>query len=171
MIAGAGVKEATELFPGLVLRRGLLGGLKRLRTALGSDGSGEVGELLRLQGEKLVAGLRCRKAARCRLARRHQGRHLGAVGVEIADDASLHAQRILQGRDGVLPARLRVGDQGLTGLAGVSAAVSGLERVIDLLDVEGNVLRLREKLLGALDRGLKLLQRGIWQAREIASPD
>jgi len=45
LIAGAGVKEATELFPGLVLRRGLLGGLKRLRTALGSDGSGEIGEL------------------------------------------------------------------------------------------------------------------------------
>jgi len=163
-----GLQEATELFPGLVLRRSLLRGLKVLCAALGSHSCGEVGELLRLQGEKLVAGLRCRKAARCRLARRHQGQHLGAVGIEIADDASLHAQRILQGRDGVLPARLRVGYQGRTGLAGVDAAVGGLERVIDLLDVESDVLRLREKLLGTLDRGLKLLQRRIWQAREIA---
>ena len=40
--------------------------------------------------------------------------------------------------------------------------------MIDLLDVEGDVLRLREKLLGALDRLLKLLQRGVRQAREIA---
>ena len=40
--------------------------------------------------------------------------------------------------------------------------------MIDLLDVVGDALRLREKLLRALDRGLKLLQRRIWQAREIA---
>ena len=32
-----------ELFPGLVLRRGLLGGLKVLCAALGSDGSGKIG--------------------------------------------------------------------------------------------------------------------------------
>ncbi len=147
MIAGARAKKTAELFPALVLRCGLLGGLKRLRPPLGNHSCGEIGELLRLQGEKLVAGLRCRKAAGRRLARRHQGRHLGTVGVEIADDASLHAQRILQGRDGVLPTHVSVTDQRLTGLAGVSAAVSDLERVINLLDVEGNVLRLREKLL------------------------
>jgi hypothetical protein len=35
------------------------------------------------------------------------------------------------------------------------------ERLIDLLDVVGDVLRLGEKLLGALHRLLKLLQRGI----------
>ena len=168
MIAGAGAKEAAELFSSLVLRRGLLRGLKRLRAALGSHSSREIGELLRLKREKLVAGLRCRKAAGRRLARRHQGRHLGAVGIEITDHASLHAQRILQGRDRVLPARLRVTDQRLAGLAGVRAAVGGLKRMIDLLDVEGDILRLREKLLRALDRGLKLLQRRIWQAREIA---
>ena len=43
MIAGAGVKEAAELFPGLVLGCGLLRGLKVLCAALGSDGSGKIG--------------------------------------------------------------------------------------------------------------------------------
>ena len=59
MIAGAGAQETAELFPALVLRCGLLGGLEALRPPLGRDGCGEIGELLRLQREKLVAGLRC----------------------------------------------------------------------------------------------------------------
>ena len=63
MIAGAGGKKAAELLPALVLRRRLLGGLKRLRAALGNHSSGEVGKLLRLKREQLVTGLRCRKAA------------------------------------------------------------------------------------------------------------
>lgn len=45
----------------------------------------------------------------------------------------------------------------------------GLERLIDFLDVEGDVLRLIQKLLGTLDRLLKLLNRGVRQARQIAS--
>ena len=39
--------------------------------------------------------------------------------------------------------------------------------MVDLLDIVGNALCLIEKLLGTLDRGLQLLQRRIWQAREI----
>ena len=39
--------------------------------------------------------------------------------------------------------------------------------MVDLLDIVGDALRLGQKLLGALDRRLKLLQRRIWQAREI----
>ena len=39
--------------------------------------------------------------------------------------------------------------------------------MIDLLDVVGDALGLGQKLLGALDRRLQLLQRRIWQVREI----
>src|SRR5665213_351250 len=39
--------------------------------------------------------------------------------------------------------------------------------MIDLLHIVGNTLRLVQKLLGALDRGLQLLERRIWQARKI----
>ena len=104
----AGAQEPPQLLATLILRRGALRRLKGLRPALRGDGRREIGELLRLKRKDLIAGLRRRKAARCRLARRHQRRRLGAVGVEIADDAGLHAQRILQGSDRVLPARLRV---------------------------------------------------------------
>ncbi len=43
-----------------------------------------------------------------------------------------------------------------------------LERFVDLADLEGDVLCLPEKLLRALDALLELLERGIWQARQIA---
>src|SRR5450756_1263784 len=39
--------------------------------------------------------------------------------------------------------------------------------MIDLLHIVGNTLRLVQKLLGALDRRLQLLERGIWQGRKI----
>ena len=37
--------------------------------------------------------------------------HLGAVGVDIADRARLHAHSVLQTADRVLPAAARVGDK------------------------------------------------------------
>src|SRR5690606_3859792 len=43
-----------------------------------------------------------------------------------------------------------------------------LERLVDLADLEGDVLRLAEKLLRALDVLLELLERAIGQARQIA---
>jgi hypothetical protein len=42
------------------------------------------------------------------------------------------------------------------------------ERLVDLLDVVGDALRLLQELLGALHRLLKLLERGVRQAREVA---
>ena len=156
------------MFLPLILGGGLLGGLKTLRPPLGGDGGGEIGKLLGLKRKDLIAGLGCLERAGGRLAGRHERRHLCAVGVEIADDASLHPHGVLQSADRVLPPRLCIGDQRLIGLAGVRAAVGRLERAVDLLNIVGDVLRLGEELLGALDRRLKLLQRGIRQAREIA---
>ena len=42
------------------------------------------------------------------------------------------------------------------------------DRTLVVRGLPGDALRLREKLLGALHRLLKLLERGVWQAREIA---
>ena len=53
-------------------------------------------------------------------------------------------------------------------MAVVGARISGRERAIDLLDVVGDALRLSQQLLGPLDRRLKLLQRRVWQVREIS---
>ena len=168
LIAGARRQKPPKLLLPLILGGGLLGALKALGPSLRGDGGGEVRELLGLEGEDLVARLGRLKRAGRRLARGDQRRHLRAVGVEIADDASLNAKSVLQGADRVLPALLSIGDQRLAGLAGVRGSVGRLERMVDLLDIVGNVLGLAQELLGALDRRLKLLQRGIRQAREIA---
>ena len=101
-------QEPAKLLPALVLRGRALRGFQALSAPLGSDRCGEIGELLGQQGRQLVAGLRCLQSSRCGLARCHKRRHLGAVGVEIGDDAGLHPQRILQRRDRGLPARLCV---------------------------------------------------------------
>ena len=101
-------QEAPKLLPALVLRGCALCGFKALSAPLGSDRCGEIGELLGQQGRQLVAGLGCLESALGGLARCHKRRHLGAVGVEIGDDAGLHPQRILQCRDRCLPPRLRV---------------------------------------------------------------
>jgi hypothetical protein len=157
LVARARRQEAAKLFLRLILSRGLLGGLQGLRASLGRDSGCEVGELLRLESEYLIARLRRLERAGRWLARRNQRRHLRAVGVEIADDTGLDAQGILQASDRVLPPQLGVGDQRLIGLAGVRAAIGGLESVVDLLNIVGNVLRLGEELLGALDRRLQWL--------------
>ena len=101
-------QETSKLLPALILRGCALCGFQTLSAPLGSDRRGEIGELLGQQGRQLVAGLRCLQSSRCGLARCHKRRHLGAVGVEIGDDAGLHPQRILQRRDRGLPARLCV---------------------------------------------------------------
>ena len=59
LIALAGCEEAAKLLTPLLLRRGALGCFKALRTSLRGNDGGEIAELLRLQGEDLVAGLRC----------------------------------------------------------------------------------------------------------------
>src|SRR5208282_1950860 len=102
----------------LILSGGLLSALKALGPSLRSDSGGEVRELLGLESKDLIAGLGRLKRARRRLARRHQRRGLRAVGVEIADDASLNAKSVLQSADRVLPALLSIDDQRLAGLTG-----------------------------------------------------
>ena len=101
-------QEPAKLLPALVLRGCALRGFQALSAPLGSDRCGEIGELLGQQGRQLVAGLCCLQSTRCGLAQCHERGHLGAVGVDIGDDAGLDPQRILQRRDGGLPTRLRV---------------------------------------------------------------
>ena len=92
LIAGARRQKPPKLLLPLILGGGLLGALKALGPSLRGDGGGEVRELLGLERKDLIAGLGRLKRAGRRLARRDQRRHLRAVGVEIADDASLNAQ-------------------------------------------------------------------------------
>ncbi len=75
------------------------------------------------------------------------------MGVDIANDAGLDPQSILQTTDAVLPALAGLRDQLLVRLIrrrGV--AVNGGERLVDLLDVVGDALRFAEQLLRSLER-------------------
>src|SRR5882757_8446243 len=72
---------------------------------------GEVGELVGLKGDKLIARLRGLQRARRGLARRHQSVDLHAGAIEIANDAGLHAHGVLETCEGVLPAHLGIGEQ------------------------------------------------------------
>ena len=101
-------QEAAELLPALILRGCALGCLQVLSASLRRDRSGQISELLGLECRELIAGLCRLQCSGGGLARRHKRRHLGAVGVEVGDDAGLHPQRILQRRNRGLPARLRV---------------------------------------------------------------
>ena len=58
LIALAGREEAAELLAPLLLRGGALGRLRLCARALRGDDRSQVGELLGLQCEELVAGLR-----------------------------------------------------------------------------------------------------------------
>ncbi|MBK7284434.1 MAG: hypothetical protein IPI83_08755 [Sphingomonadales bacterium] len=71
------------------------------------------------------------------------GPHLRAGGVDIADDAGLHLQRILKRADGGLPAGLRACTSSAGGRSERSSRRAG-NCLIDLLDVVGDVLRLAE---------------------------
>ena len=70
--------------------------------------------------------------------------------------------------DRVLPALARIRDELLIGRRQSRRCRIVLEGLVDLLDVEGDALRLAEELLRALHRLLELLERGVGQAREVA---
>ena len=85
---------------------------------MGRDDRRKIGELLGLQGQKLIAGLARLQRTGRPLARGDERRHLGTVGIEVADDGGLRPHGVLQAGHRVLPARLRVCDQRLVRKAG-----------------------------------------------------
>src|SRR5690606_39852307 len=111
-----------------------------------------------LEREKLVAGWRGYQCAGSILALADKLGHLGAVGLDIADDSGLNAHGVLQAADRVLPAAAGIGDKLLVGGRERDVAILLLERLVDVLHVEGDALRLAEKLLRALDVLLDLLE-------------
>ena len=80
---------------------------------MSGDDSREVGELLCRQGQELIAGLTCLQRAGRTLARGDERRHLGVIGIDVADDGRLGSHGILEASHRILPARLRVRDQRL----------------------------------------------------------
>src|SRR5579884_665005 len=151
LIAGAGGEEAAALLAALFSRGRALRVGKSPCASIGRHDGGEVGELLRLERENLVAGLhRLQRPGRA-LALADQRRHLRPVGVEIADHTGLDPHRVLQAADRVLPPCPGVGDELLVGRGQRGITVGRLKRLVDLLNVEGDVVRLPEKLLGTLD--------------------
>ena len=68
LIAGARRQEPSALFATLFGRGRSLGLGQALRPAVGGNDGGEIGKLLRLQREKLVAGLRRLQRSRRALA-------------------------------------------------------------------------------------------------------
>src|SRR3954453_23648604 len=76
-------QKPPELFSPLVLGYRSLRRLKALRPTLCRDSGGEIGELLRLKCEDLVAGLGGLQGAAGTLARRYERRCLDAVGIEV----------------------------------------------------------------------------------------
>src|SRR3546814_19723854 len=92
------------------LERCVARGCVRLSAALRGDRGGEVGELLRLGREKLVAGLRRLQSTARRLAGADGRVDRRAGAVDIADHARLHAQPIFTRPDAVFPARIGLVD-------------------------------------------------------------
>src|SRR6185437_10839240 len=80
----------------------------------GHDG-GQVSELLGLDGDELIAGLRGLERASGALAGCYQCVDLGARRIEVLYDAGLNTHRVLESGAGILPARLRVGEKLLRG--------------------------------------------------------
>src|SRR3546814_11959444 len=95
--------EAAEPFACLGLDRSVARGFERLSAALRGDRGGEVGELLRLEREKLVAGLRRLQSTARRLSGPHERVDRRAGAVAIAHTPRLHARR---------PEARRVGKRG-----------------------------------------------------------
>src|SRR5689334_114392 len=91
LIALSWRQETPELLSALILGRGALSRFKALRPALRRRGRREIGKLLRLKREDLVAGLSCLQGATGTLARRYESGRLDAIGVEVANDAGLDA--------------------------------------------------------------------------------
>src|SRR3546814_11826423 len=91
------------LFPYTTLFRSLRFG-QCLSPSVRGDDVRETGELLGLEREELIAGLRRLQGAGRALALAAERLHLGTVGVDFADDAGLHAPGVMQAAAGVLPA-------------------------------------------------------------------
>ncbi|GCC47852.1 hypothetical protein chiPu_0031896 [Chiloscyllium punctatum] len=111
LIADAGGQEPSALLAALFGSRRAFGFRERLRAAVGGDDGGEIGELLGLECEELVAGLGRLQRAGSALALANQRGQLRAVGVDVADDARLHPHRVLQTANRVLPALAGLGDE------------------------------------------------------------
>src|SRR3954470_8084121 len=94
LIALSRRQKSAELFSALVLSHGALRRFKALRPSLSREGSGEIGELLCLKRQDLIATLRCLQAATGTLARSYKRRRLDSVGIEVADDAGLDPERV-----------------------------------------------------------------------------
>src|SRR5690606_17907458 len=134
LVARARREEALTLDASLLGGGGALGLDQRFGSAIGRQQRDQIGKLLRLQREKLVACLSCLQRAARILALPNEGSHFSAVGVDIADHAGLDAHRILQAAHGVSPAPARIRDQLLIGGRERDLAVLLLERLIDLAD-------------------------------------
>lgn len=78
----------------------------------GDDGR-EISELLCRQRQELIAGLACLQRTSRALARGDERRHLGVIGIDVADDGRLRPHSILESGHRILPTRLRVRDQRL----------------------------------------------------------
>ena len=168
-VAGPRRDEAAQLFACLFLACRLSGLFERLRAALGGHQGGEIGQLLRLQRDELIARLRRLQRAGGVLALRDEVGHGCPGPVEIADDAGLGLQRILEACDGCLPAAAGTCHQFRIAESGEPGGVVGVEGVLDAGDIIGDALRLAEQVLGALHRLLQLRKRGMRQAREVAA--
>src|SRR6266446_8497962 len=104
-------EESVELLARLLLVGVGPGASEALCARLRRNDCGQVGELLGLERDELVAGLRGLKAAHRRLTRRHERIGLDARGIEVLDNAGLDVQRILVACKRVLPALLRAADK------------------------------------------------------------
>ena len=108
-------------------------------------------------------------ARRMKRARRNERADLGAGRVEILDDPSLDAHRVLESGSSVLPACFSVGEKLLRRCpARIGLRVGLGEGLIDRADAIGDPLRLGQELLGLRDRLFERGKRRIGQAREIA---
>ncbi len=169
LIAAAGRDEAGELLARLVLARRRLRAFEALRAALRGEQRGQVGELLRLEREQLVARLRRLQRAGRALARAHQRADLRLRRRQVADHGRLRFQRVLEAAQRIAPARLRVGDElRRRRRPGVAIGIDVLELALDVGDVVEHALRLAEQRLRALDRREQFAESRIRQRREIA---
>src|SRR3546814_9450034 len=108
---GSLLEEAAEALAGFSLLSGVARRLERLRTALRRHHRGQVGELLRLEREQLIARLRRLQRAACRLTGRHQRVDRRPGAIEITDCPGLYPKRIFERADNVLPAAVRSDEQ------------------------------------------------------------
>src|SRR5262249_36846064 len=127
-------EETPQTLPALVLGGHSLSGLQALRSSLGRNNCGEIGNLLRLKSQKLIASLACLQGSCRSLTCGDQRRHLSSVAIEITDDGRLHSHRVLQTCQRVLPAHLCVGDKKLIRCGGGSWRISSREGPVDLLN-------------------------------------